>query len=366
MREKVAIITLNHGANYGNKLQNYAVQTLYQNLGYDVETIRFYPEALKVTSTEKISLSVALKKINKRWSNFRYSEKIKERNQVFKKFNENYLIMSESFYTPSNYHQIDEEKYDFFSVGSDQVWNSYFFDFTPMYLLDFVSDDSKKIAYSASFGVSDIALEYQNQFKECLSRFKLISVREEAGRKIINDVCGRQAQVVLDPTLMLNKEDWNDFLIGVNRKSPESYVLTYFLGELSKEHKIMIYSYAAKHNAQVVELNNINADYYDCDPREFVSMFRDALMVFTDSFHACCFSIIYQKAFWVLQRNSTGKDMGSRIDTLLAKFQLKDRQYYNGIELDTDVDYTSSEKILESEKNESMKFLVTALGGESL
>lgn len=358
--KKVAIITLNHGINYGNKLQNYAVQTIFERLGYEAITIRFFPEGAKVENNSRISVNSIWKKICQRISNIKFSARINSRSEAFEHFNEECLHRTKKCYTPTDYMTIDENGFEYFSVGSDQVWNSYFFDFTPMYLLDFVKDNRKKIAYAASVGVKDIAPEYRKLFADKLKQFKAISVREEDAAQLIGEIIEKKVDVVLDPTLMLSQTDWENFC-AVSRFKPKKYILTYFLGKVTKERKKIIYDYSRAINAKIVELNNLQNEYYDCDPREFVSLFRTAEMIFTDSFHACCFSLMFKKPFWVMNRVSKGKEMGSRIDNLLSKFHLESRKYSEATQLTFPIDYSYAEKILDEERKKSLQFLQIAL-----
>lgn len=363
MNKQVAIVTPNHGVNYGNKLQNYAVQEVYRKLDCVPTTIKFFPEGAKVENKQKVTFGILIKKINRRITERRYSRNIQARMDAFETFNETYLIRTDRCYSPTDYNTINERDFDFFSVGSDQVWNSYFFDFSPIYLLDFIRDGSKKIAYAASFGVSDIASEYVNLFSKALSDFKAISVREDKAKEIVETISDNKAQVVLDPTLMLTTEDWDRIIPDV--KEANKYILTYFLGELSKERWKIIASYARKNNYKIIRLNDIKNKYYRISPLEFVSFIKHAEVVFTDSFHACCFSLQYKKKFWVMNRLSTGKEMGSRIDTFLSKFYLDKRRFYENARLSCSVDYEQAYVVLEQERVTSWSFLKVAIGEQN-
>lgn len=358
MKKKVAIITLNHGFNYGNKLQNYAVQKTFEKMGMDAETIRFYPEGLKVVSKgRKKSISYYFNRVKARISEKVHFDRIKKRKHNFEVFNNNMLKMTSKTYTPQTYQKIQEDDYDYFSVGSDQVWNTYFFDFTPMYLLDFVSDDSKKIAFSASFGVDDISSRYYDQTIKCLRRFKSISVREKKGIDILKNSVGVSATLVLDPTLYLTAEEWENTISSVTCEKPEKYVFLYFLGNLEKNTERCIYRKAKEDGCQIVRMNDLNSKYYTYGPLEFVYLIRNSEYVFTDSFHATCFSVLFHKKFAVVPRVSQGKAMGSRLDSLLDMLGLTDRFYSVDKMTDRDIDYCNVDKRLMEERNETERFL---------
>lgn len=359
--KKVAIITLNHGFNYGNKLQNYAVQRIYEKMGLEVETIRFYPKGLKVSaSAQSKNLLHYVKRLANRFEQRIYASRINQRNNSFETFNCTVLKMTSETYTPETYSTIQEDKYDFFSVGSDQVWNTYFFDFTPMYFLDFVHNNDKKIAFAASFGVDDISPKYRDYAAQELNKFRVISVREEQGKKILHDIGGIPSTVVLDPTLVLTADDWEYAINHSNINIASSYILTYFLGGMRSKIRKIIFSYARDHGYKVINLNDLHNKYYSCGPFDFVRLIRYSTVVFTDSFHATCFSLQFHKQFWVVPRRSQGKDMGSRLSSLLNMVGLTDRILTEEKEIDKEIDFLQSDKILSYERDRASQFLSQA------
>lgn len=361
--KKIAIVTMSYGSNYGNKLQNYALQEVYNRFGYEVETLRLKPSRMNLdnSSKEALNLTKIINRLRVKMKQLIYKNNILNRKDSFEFFNNNVLKMTDKVYCDETIHLINQNDYSFFSAGSDQVWNSYFDDFTKTFLLDFVNDNEKKISYAASFGVSDINEKYRNLFKEKLMQFKDISVREEVGKDIVKNLIGREATTVLDPTLLLSKEEWLEF-IGANSTSNEGIALTYFLGELDKEYKEKLLTYVKKNNLKLIELCKIENEYYKYGPKEFVELFSKADIVFTDSFHACCFSIIFEKPFWVTGRNSVKKNMNSRIDTLLDKLQLISRKWTLDTNLNQIVDFSEAKKLLDSQIKESLNFIKRNVG----
>lgn len=360
--KKVAIVTLNHGFNYGNKLQNYAVEQTYLKLGVYPKTIKYYPVGAKVEkNNRKWDINTLCNKIQSKVENIIYAQNKADRLKSFELFNDKYLHFTEKCYTPTDYMTVPEEEYNFFSVGSDQVWNSYFFDFSKIYLLNFVKDNSKKIAFSASFGVDTIKEEYKNDFKNAFLNFKFISVREEQGKKLIKDTVGRKnVEVVIDPTLMLTADEWTKIASNININ--EKYVLTYFLGDISSKRSKIIKDYAKKKGLKIINLNCIQNTFYKWGPTEFIGALKNAEMIFTDSFHACCFSLQFHKKFWVMERVSSSKNMGSRIETFMKLFGLKDRKFFEGCDLDSSVDFKIADERLEFERKRFEKLLRNTLG----
>lgn len=356
--KKIAIVTMSYGSNYGNKLQNYAMQEIYNKFGYVAETIRLEPSTMnKVEASSQgrsiKSISIGLKN---RLLRKIYKKNINDRRVAFESFNKNILNMTDKIYSDETIANLNQDEYCYFSAGSDQVWNSYFDDFTDTFLLSFVKNNDKKISYAASFGVNDINKKHINLFKENLAKFKDIAVREDAGRDIIKKEIDRETTVVLDPTLLLSTKEWLEFA-GKDTTEKKGFALTYFLGDLDKEYRKELDNYVNKHNLQLIELAKLNNKYYKYDPKEFVRLFSEADIVFTDSFHACCFSIIFEKPFWITGRQSVKKNMNSRIETLLENLSLSSRKWDLNSDLDESIDFTRSKKILDIKINESLEYI---------
>lgn len=360
--KKIGIVTLNHGYNYGNKLQNYAIKKIYENMENEVETIAFKPiksddcttkSNLKGKKIEKIKQKFIRKVKQKLYANHE-----KNRIEKFKRFNKEYLNMSKNEYNSKNYNLINENEYSLFSVGSDQVWNSYLWDFSKFYLLDFVKDNSKKIAYAASFAVDSIKDEYKKDFIENLQKFRAISVREENGIDIIQNLINTTPKLVLDPTMLLDKQEWEDFIKVPQKVQKEKYIFTYFLGEKSSETQKTIKRLAKLYKLKIIDMNNIKNAYFASSPNEFLYLLKNSEIVLTDSFHACVFSIIFNKSFYVFDRNSEGKKMNSRIDTLLKKFNLTDRKKIDISNKEIfNIDYSYAKSVLRKDRDESLNFI---------
>lgn len=245
----------------------------------------------------------------------------------------------------------------------DQVRNPYFSDGSPIYFLTFASKE-KRIAYSPSFGISEIPSEYLENYKIWLSEMASLSVREEAGAKIIKDLTGRDALVLVDPTLMLTKEKRLSIAEESFYKSKNKYLLTYFLGTQLKEEKKKIKEIARENNLKIVNLADIkDAKTHFVNPTEFLDYVNLASVFMTDSFHGAVFSILFQKPFVVFNRKGSIKSMNSRIDTFLSTFKLNSRKWENIKNVGDifDVDYTHVAPILDSERNKTLKYLKEAL-----
>ncbi len=352
--KKIGIITL-VDLNLGNRLQNYALQEYLTDKGYDVETIGW-----KKYSRLKVIVKTLIKnvylKINKRKKSYNYTWEIFDLN-----------IKWSSAVIPYEAESVSDEvrdRYDYFMVGSDQVWNPNFYYYVPRALLKFARDE-QKVSYAASFGVSEIPDEYKEEFKTSLSKFKALSVREEAGADIIKDLTGRDASVLLDPTMLISRDKWVKASSKSKIKVKDKFVVKYFLGEKSKEYDEFINKKASELGAEVIDILNCE-DTWKIGPAEFLYLFLNAEAAFVDSFHGTVFSILFHKPFVVFDRigtDGTG-NMNSRIDTLLKTFGLGDHRITNtdgdvGFSFDTE----KTEVILRRKRQEAAEYIDAALEG---
>ena len=367
--KKCGIATITVGANYGNRLQNYALQRVLKNLDIDSETIQYEPRYFdevknnvnilkKLNKNFKIGLKPVLQKVYRRINKNKFNKKEDERFYKFEEFKKNNIKFSEKKYNyDSNLKELNEE-YDFFITGSDQVWNPGYEGMNEFYYLNFANFD-RTIAYAPSFGVSNIPEEKKEFYIRMLNNIKYLSVREEKGKEIIKELTEKNAIVVLDPTLLLDKKEWQKVSKKINYK--EKYIATYFLGILTSDKRKIIEKFAKEHNYKIIDIydrNNINSIF--AGPSEFLGIIENSEYVFTDSFHGTVFSIIFEKPFTVFERYSEikSKSMNSRIESILRLLKLEKCQQVvnkNGI------DYNIVKEILSEKKKESIEFLQNSI-----
>lgn len=362
---KFGIITINDNNNYGNRLQNYAVQEILKEYSPKVITIKnkvntnkenqYIIEKMKIVK----GIIVNIKKLLKRkWQHNKIEE---ERSKRFQEFNE-YIQFSKGTIT---YHNAKKyvKNYDFFMVGSDQVWNPNFQRLSEIDLLTF-SPKEKNIAFSASFGVSEIEEQKQQNCRNAFQNLKKISVREDAGKKIIEELTHRQdIEVLIDPTMMLNEEDWSKVAKKPKQLKSVKYILNYFLGKMPEERKREIDRIAAQNHCEVINILDRNSEFYGTGPSELLYLEKNAFLVCTDSFHACVFAILFNRPFIVFDRKENLKSMNSRIETLLSKFKLEERKGKD-IQIDEKMlkwNYETTYQILEVEREKVRQFLNKAL-----
>lgn len=365
---RVAIITINDNNNYGNRLQNYALQQyLFNKIKIEkVDTIWYDPQYRYMSQTNIFSWETWIKYIIN-WKNQRVylkEEYLKNNIRMYNisKFTEK-INTRFDFKIKNNL----EAKYDYFIVGSDQVWNLNFWskkcDHANIRFLKFAPKE-KRVAYAASIAIPSIPKDKEQFFRDSLNEMKAISMREKSGAELVKNLTGKDVPVVVDPTILLSKEEWQKIELVPEWYNGEKYILTYFLGNPSP----IIENLAKKNNWKIYNLmDKSNLDLYASRVEEFVYLIDHAQLIATDSFHACVFSILMGTPFLVVNRQQKGMaDMTSRIDTLLELFGYHDRYIVNGkCELSDkgilNMDFSRVKAIQEREKKRSKDFLEKAL-----
>jgi hypothetical protein len=296
----------------------------------------------------------------------RYNKFMVRKNRI-DTFIENSMQISAMRYHSSSDLERDVSQYDVLICGSDQVWrpNSNY-DRNRAYFLGFAQQDQAiKISYAPSFGVSSIPPLFKEDICPWINSIPNLSIREETGRSIIEQVTGRRATVVLDPTLLLEANHWEGFVVPPAIKTP--YILVYSTSQRGLFSELVQYvKKTTRLPIVVLSLYSLNlisgADevIYDAGPREFISLFANAECVCTNSFHGSAFSIIFHKPFWSVPHNMAN----SRLADLLQRIGLGDRQVDTTIHFPSsplEIDYGMPRRLLERERLNSLKFLESAL-----
>ncbi len=250
------------------------------------------------------------------------------------------------------------KKYDYFITGSDQVWNPNFNRMSDIDFLVFATPE-KRVAFSASFGISEIPEDMKDYYKERLLGIKYLSVREDTGKDIIENLTGREdIQVLVDPTMLLTSEEWNKVIKKPKQLKTDKYILNYFLGELSDKRKQEIERIAKENNCEIINILDKNSPFYENGPSEFLYLEKNAFMICTDSFHSCVFAILFNRPFVVFDREDSHVKMNSRLDTLLNKFNLKSKWFNDKITKEQlQANYKEVYQILEEERKKAEKFI---------
>lgn len=379
--KKIGIITILKVNNYGAELQAYATQAYLKKLGYDAEIIDylFYKNPQFIRT--KRSTPLFHFPFKKRLAEFIYpiwaqlkslgnrrQQKLRERK--FAEFHRKNTSMSVTYRSVDELYDAHMD-YDIYLTGSDQVWNPGVYSSIAPYFLDFAPQDHKRIAYAASFGVSQIPKDARPYYAEFLSRYDAIGVREKNAVELVNDIAQKSAEWVLDPTLLLTSNEWLQIALPVNVDTDAPYILLYeltpcdYIQQLARNIK-------SKTNWQIIRIckdasredkDKTIVNVIDAGPAEFLYLFSKASFVITNSFHGTAFSINFHRPFYTVL--PLRKQNNSRQRSLLELFCLTDRLLIEGDpcpeQLIQSIDYTTIDGILHTERVKSLHFLRNAI-----
>lgn len=344
----IGIITI-FGNNYGNRLQNFALQEVLKQFAWRVYTIPVYDEPVR---KQKI------KYLCKR---------------VFAFFNAKNVKITgwESFYFMINwYHKsasnLNPSDFNYFVAGSDQIWNPLFEYNSNREFLTF-AHENQRVAYAASIGIDKLADDVKKEYQKKMDSIPYISVREQSAAEIVEQLTGRKVPVVLDPTLLLEKKQWEKIIL--KSKVPNNkrkYIFKYFLGKENEVYNRFIKKLAAEKDADIIDIMD---SYNEYGPADFIYLIKNSIMVVTNSFHCCAFSIIFERDFYCFSRsvNKGTGDMSSRIKNLLEMFKLDDRYItLSNISSATtsSIDFSGISGKINEEREKSLNFLKKALLSE--
>lgn len=376
---KIGIITFSRAKNFGAVLQAYALCSFLEKEGHDVRLIDYITERCAASHpdfVEKRTNNSRFWKKNKLlkalWKKL-YLQKEIDAHEHFFRFLQGRIQMTDCFY---NNEELKENcpQFDIYMTGSDQVWNT---DFTwnhkidLPYFLDFVPDEKRRISYASSFGRDSLREETVKDIYTHLKRYHAISVREDSAKKLI-ETMGLAAENVIDPTFLCDTKDWISLCRPL--KCNKDFLLI-FLIQPNKNlvkiaHKI---ADEKKMDLVVIVSSRINQKKLLCgaiipEVDEWISYFKDASFVITDSFHATAFSIQFHKPFIV---DATAQ-YNTRISSILSQLSLEQRSLKEwdrvGAEelFNTPIDYETVESFLTELKADSKNWIRNYLEGCSI
>lgn len=365
---KVCTITCHDVYNHGASLQAYALMMYLKKGGHHVEIIDYKPDYL---SNHYKLLSVDNPKWKVNWLTkllyltIKFPSRITglQRKKSFDKFTSKYLKLTNTRYSSNEELKDNLPNADAFICGSDQIWNTLHKNGKdPAFYLDFVPDEKLKLAYAASFATDTISDENKPLIREKVYRLDGIGVREKSGVNILKTLDIDHSVNVLDPVLLLSKEEWND--IG-EKKFKEKYILIYDFDnsiviknlalEIAKEKGLVIYS------INPGKVNYADKYFKYVGPETFISLIRDSSFVLSNSFHAAVFSVIYKKNFAIVRREEA---INTRMRDFLDDLKIKDRLITGSYDIDkilNPFDYNETEHILKEKINFSKDFLDNTL-----
>ena len=370
---KVGVITFHGSHNHGSVLQAYATQETIKKLGYDVEIINFrmesqkryyslYPRGygIRMLGQDILMLPLHLK-----------------RRERAKKFEDFIGKMNLSGPEMKNREELQQvvDRYDVYLTGSDQIWSNRIpelvgssEDFTGVYFLDFAKNDKPRIAYASSVG--EITYEELKDKKKYLDKFTYISTREKYGVDLLERITGKNIDLVLDPTFLLDKSDWSS-LAGTKRLIKEPYIFLYTLhglkhgikwgkalSEFGKNKGLKVVAVSPFFPITHKDIQNV----VDAGPLDFLNLIKNAEIVFTDSFHGTAFSINLNKPFFSYIGKNTGDN---RKLGIMKQFGLENRAIESlddirGIKL-YDLEYDSFNEAIENVRKKSLQWITDSL-----
>ena len=371
----VGILTYHHYYNYGTMLQALALQYYISNLGYESEIID-YQHDTSMSLQKKIALRIRrfpiyIKEHDKYRTLAKNEAYQKERKEEFERFYTQNVKVSKQKYTCIEDLQRNKPNYDGYVIGSDQTWNPYVSNRPEAFYLTFVADDHKKGSYAPSLPVTDMTDEHKAFLKSKLDCFAYVSCREATGARELEKILNRNVPCVIDPTLLLNCSQWQQYEDELDIKLEGDYILVYFLGD-NKEHREFVRHIQEKTGYQVLTIPMSYLEMKDTDwtkvvvgPDGFFRLIHGAKIVCTDSFHGTMFSINYHKQFFSFCKMKDGEmaSNNSRLYDSLALFSLEDRIIKSVSDIDsvTQINYEEVEKKLESERTKATNYLETML-----
>lgn len=377
---RIGIMTQPLFCNYGGIIQCYALQTVLKRLGH--ETIILQREFKKKYTIKGACIYYAkhiiklLLGIQSSWHYYVDQKKLDYIAQNTYKFIDNNINpRSKKCYSTEELQKVvNELNLNAIIVGSDQVWRPNYSPCLPNYFLNFLGEDHtiKRISYGASFGTDKwtYSKELEKDCKVLLNKFDAVSVREHSAAKLCKNHFGVEATVCLDPTLLLEKEDY--ISIFGKRNTCRGDLFCYVLDRTQWKKNIIqriveVTGYSSFESMPELSdtVYNINKDIERCvypPAEEWLAAFNEAKMILTDSFHGTVFSIIFNKPFWVIGNKGRGM---TRFDTILSEFGLKDRlitpETLDSIDFNASIDWKHINNIKKKLQEDSLLFLEKSL-----
>ena len=351
---RVGIVSLYGNFNMGNKLQNYALAKALEEYAEYVLTIKNKPIRKNLIKYFVDDSNLA--------NTIFFSRLIgNARRSAIVDFNNKHLTCTRKTYRSNiplkQLKAIDQCQ--MYCAGSDQVWGPVKHKEKMFVYLGFAERD-RTFSYAASFGVDNLLETHKESVRKGLNHIKFLSVREDAGKRIVEELTGRtDVQVLVDPTMLLTPAQWDEVAEKPRKELPEKYLLTYFLGEVSAERRAAIEAKAKELGCKTIWLMDKQSPFYAIGPGHFVYLIKHAQMVCTDSFHGSVFSFLYGRPLAIYDRKGSGENMSSRLETLAAKFSLRGQmvQDENLEAIPVEPDYSAGYLALEEERKRSKAFL---------
>ena len=374
--KSIGIITIHKINNYGSVLQAYALQRICMSLGYKVEIIDYDFPNIAHANNPYAENDINNVPNEPKGIKALFATALLRQHKGILKFVKKYLNLSTENYPSPDSLLRNAPAYDIYMTGSDQLWSPRHCNGDTIFMLSFAPDEAPKISYAASFGTNEIPSDLIPAFKNYLSRYKAISVRERSGIELVKQLTGKDSSLVLDPTLLIRNNQWNEIALKQRIIKPK-YILCYFLNysfnafpyvdDLAKSiqrqtgYQIVRvarppHNYSIKHTSYRI----------GASPEKFLALIRDAEIVLTTSFHGTAFAVNYGRPLFSIINNLADKD--SRQSSLMYSLGLSQQilelgQPFPEVSL-ASYDYNEEQNRLETLRQQSISYLRKNLNNE--
>lgn len=368
---KIAVVTLPLHVNYGGLLQAYALKSVLEGLGHDVDVLDLkekmpVPKGIKapfVYMSRIVRRLLKGKKGPEVFRELRYRRELPERSRLTSEFVKKHI----SPRMMDRYEDVKEGEYDAFVVGSDQVWRPRYFGKIEDAFLKFTKDwPVRRLSYAASFGTDQLEYEYEmlQSCSKLMEGFDAVSVREDVAVKMCEEWFGYEnASHVLDPVMLLDVQKYKELAAESAEHPCKGKIMTYLL-DPTKE-KAAVVDFVTRVSG--MEVAQSPKTYVVPPVQQWLAGFCDADFVVTDSFHGCVLSLLLHKKFIAVGNSLRGM---SRMNSLLTMFGLDDR-LVQGIDPEDDgefwlaePDWEAVDAVLAQQREKSLEFLAEALKKE--
>jgi len=369
---KAAIVTIVDHENFGNRLQNFALQEALGALGWDATTIRNTPPPM----ARRLLISRALLALRKdgpldfaRRNGALLMDRVRRRPPAPKPrfadrrhgamtaFTQRHVATTVEDFTELPAHEW-ADRFDVVVVGSDQVWNHGFRNAQEIDFLTF-APTNRRIAYAASFGVANIPQFLRTRYMDWLNGIPHLSVREERGAQIVGELTGRDVPVVVDPALLFDADDWRRFAHAEDAPEGDGFAVRFFLGGATREQNAWVEAHAASKQVRLVDIADLTAqESAELDPFGFVRKLAQAQFIATDSFHTALFALQFQRPIVLRSRDETDV----RLHTLMNLHGIRPAPTdIAGLTTVEDADWATVEATIRERREQSWEFLRASL-----
>lgn len=378
---RIGIVTQPLRWNYGGILQNFALQTVLKRLGHQVVTLDepIVPNRSPFRWCKAMAMTTLSSLKHRRRPRYFPFLIIKKYHATIYRHTERFVEQNINVKRNTNHRRLRNADFDALVLGSDQVWRKVYCEDIGISFLEFAKNwtNIKRIAYAASFGTDTWGNMHSWQVKRCVrlaAKFDAMSVREASGTALCKQYFNRDAMHVLDPTMLLDADDYlavsSQFHIDMDARSLFCYVLdtraetTAAINGITARLGLTPHYCMPKYTDIITSKEaRRHLDESTFPPVEqWLQSFANASMVFTDSFHGTVFSIIFNKPFWVIGNKERGM---ARFDALLGIYGLQDRiispEQLATADLNAPIDWQRVNAIREQWKQKSLKFLTDNL-----